>query len=106
MSSIWIGLTTFDRKLDALDAARRLIEQHLAACVQVEGPITSVFLWDGNYQENPEYRLVIKFPEERLAEVERCIHAQHSYQTPQWLAFPAERASEGYAAWVRDAAKG
>ncbi|MDP0501109.1 MAG: divalent-cation tolerance protein CutA [Verrucomicrobiota bacterium JB022] len=101
MAEIWIGYTTLEDEGQAEALAGRLVEQKLAACVQVEGPVRSFYRWQGELKREAEYRLVVKFPREKLVELERFIQREHPYDTPEWLAVPVERAAPEYARWVR-----
>ncbi|KAF0093036.1 MAG: periplasmic divalent cation tolerance protein [Puniceicoccaceae bacterium 5H] len=101
MAEIWIGFTTLDDQGKARELAAQLVEQKLAACVQLEGPVTSFFRWEGAAQQEQEYRLTIKFPREHLVDLERFLQKHHPYDTPEWMALPAERIDPAYARWAR-----
>lgn len=92
--------TTVGSRADAERLARLLVEQRLAACVQVEEGLVSFYRWDGRLCEDPEVRLTIKtLPalRERLA---AAFAEHHPYEVPQFTAWTTG-ASEAYAAWVR-----
>ena len=99
-NQILIGWTTTESKEDALLLARGLVENSLAACVQVDGPLTSTYRWEGVIETNEEWRLAVKFSADRAAELEKWLLANHPYDEPQWLAVNAEKASSGYENWV------
>ena len=65
-------LTTIDDKEAAGRIARVLVEQKLAACVQISA-INSIYSWDGEVQESPEYRLLAKTTDERYPALEDAI---------------------------------
>ena len=92
--------TTVGSRADALRLARALVERRLAACVQVEEGLTSVYRWKGQLCEDAEVRLVIKTLPEQLAALEAFFATEHPYELPQLVAVPA-RASAAYAQWVR-----
>ena len=92
--------TTFARREDALACAERLVRERLAACVQVDGPITSVYRWEGAVETADEYRCTCKTSRERAAACMAAIRATHAYQTPEVI-FSEVIASPAYAAWVR-----
>jgi len=86
---------------DAARLARGVIEARLAACVQVEGPVTAHYEWQGRREETPEYRLVFKFLPEQAAALEAWVLARHPYETPEWVVVRAEHVSEKYLSWAR-----
>lgn len=97
-----IGWTTTETRDDAQTLAAKLIDARLAACVQIDGPITSCYHWQGQVQRDEEYRLAVKFIQTREAEVRDFIEKHHPYDTPQWLALRADTASEAYEKWAQD----
>lgn len=96
-----IGWTTTETEIQARELADGLIAQRLAACVQIEGPITSVFRWEGKTESATEYRLAIKFLGTRHLEVETYLHNHHPYATPQWIVVRAEHVAEKYLSWAQ-----
>ncbi|MBI5256858.1 MAG: divalent-cation tolerance protein CutA [Burkholderiales bacterium] len=94
--------TTTATQDEALRIARHLVEQGLAACVQLE-PIDSVYRWDGVLQQGPEVRLVAKTTETRYPAVEAAIRALHPYELPDIHAVVLDRVFEPYAQWVAQA---
>jgi periplasmic divalent cation tolerance protein len=84
--------------------ARQLLDSGLAACVQVDGGITSFYRWAGRSCEDPEVRLVIKTLPECEAGLYALFAAHHPYDVPQFVATPA-RASAAYAKWVRESVR-
>lgn len=100
MSDYLQVLTTTSSRDEALDIARRLVDEQLAACVQVGGPITSVYRWEGKIETGEEWTCVAKTRRELYPRVEAAITAAHSYDTPQILAVPIEAGSAKYLAWL------
>lgn len=98
--ALLLALTTVATQAQAQDLARHLVEARLAACVQLQA-IESVYRWDGAVQHEPEWRLLIKSTLEAEPALQAAVLARHPYDTPAWLAWPAERASEAFAAWVQ-----
>jgi periplasmic divalent cation tolerance protein len=92
--------TTLGSRADALRLAHRVIERRLAACVQVEEGLTSVYRWQGEVCEEPEVRLVIKTLPEHAAALHALLAEVHPYDLPQFLAVRMT-ASGPYANWVR-----
>ncbi len=96
-----IAWTTVETESQAEALAAGLIGARLAACVQVEGPVTSHFRWEGQVHRAREYRLTIKFLPERQLEVEAWMTGRHPYQTPEWVVVQAESVAEKYLSWAR-----
>jgi periplasmic divalent cation tolerance protein len=88
---------TFD---DAQIIARALVTRRLAACVQVGGPVTSTYYWQGNLESSQEWLCVIKTAESRYAEVEAAIRELHSYELPEIVAVPIVAGSQAYLDWL------
>jgi periplasmic divalent cation tolerance protein len=94
----WTTVATPD---DASRLAQGAVEAHLAACVQVDGPVTSHYRWDGKIESAQEYRLMFKLLPEQAGELEAWIRDRHPYQTPEWIVVRAEHVSEKYLSWAR-----
>jgi periplasmic divalent cation tolerance protein len=92
--------TTVGSLADAQRLGRILIERRLAACVQIEEGLTSLYRWEGRECEDPEVRLTIKTLPDCAAALEALFAEHHPYEVPQFLAWPL-RASAAYHAWVR-----
>ena len=93
--------TTFPTRQDAVACGTRLVEQGLAACVQIEGPLTSVYRWHDAVQTAEEFACRWKTIPFKLAECEVAIRAAHPYDTPEILVSFC-RGSADYAAWVQE----
>lgn len=93
--------TTFSSREAAEACGRRLVELRLAACVQVEGPVTSLYRWRGAVETAVEWRCVCKTTGEREAECVAAILVAHDYDTPQ-IAVARLAGSPAYAAWIRE----
>lgn len=96
-----IGWTTVETREQAEAIAAGLVEERLAACVQVEGPIRSHYRWEGKMEVTEEYRLAIKFIPLRHLELEAWLFSRHPYDTPQWLVVRAEHVAEKYLSWAQ-----
>ena len=95
-------ITTGDSRESLERLARELVERRLAACCQLEGPVTSIYRWQGSVETGEEYRCFIKTTEHRYAEVERFLLEHHPYDQPQIVALLSERVERGYEHWVRE----
>ncbi len=88
-------VTTTDSKAAAQHIAAALVERRLAACVQVLGPITSTFRWEGKIQTAEEWMCVVKTRRGLYAVVESAIRELHSYEVPEIVATPVGRSEPG-----------
>ena len=80
--------------------ARRLVEERLAACVNILPGVTSVYAWKGEVNEDEELLLVIKSRAGRYAELERAVVELHPYELPEVVAVPVSDGLPGYLAWI------
>jgi periplasmic divalent cation tolerance protein len=94
-------LTTLRTEVQAVSMARELVEARAAACVQVVGPITSVYRWEGETREEHEYLCLMKVPGERLEALVSAVRERHPYDTPEVAALPCTFVDERYLAWAR-----
>jgi periplasmic divalent cation tolerance protein len=99
MSAI-IVITTTESEDEAKQIARGLVEERLAACVQIAGPITSIYRWEGAVEEAAEYLCLVKTRADLFERVEAAIRDRHSYDLPEIIAVPVERGSEAYLDWL------
>lgn len=95
-------LTTAGSEEEAERIASRLLEQRLAACVQVAGPIVSRYRWKGAVERTTEWHCLAKTEAALYEEVEAAIRAAHSYEEPEILAIPVLAGSSGYLSWVSE----
>lgn len=84
----------------ARELARRILDQHLGACVQIDTGVESLYRWQGAICEEPEVRLAIKTLPACEAALRALFAQWHPYQLPQFVAVTGQ-ASEQYARWVR-----
>ena len=93
--------TTVGSREQAQVLARALVERRLAACVQVEPGVQSLYRWQGKVCDDPEVRLVIKTLPGCEAALQALFKSHHPYELPQFLC-SRMAASAGYAEWVRN----
>jgi periplasmic divalent cation tolerance protein len=104
MSTIAI-MTTTDSRDEARSIAAALVERKLAACAQISS-IQSFYTWEGEVQDDDEFRVLIKTTKARYADVEAAILELHSYDLPAIVAFEITHAYGPYADWVADSVSG
>jgi len=95
-------MTTTDQEDEAAHLARLLVERRLAACVQIVGPVTSHYWWQGELEQDTEWLCVIKTRGELLDAVVETLHREHSYDTPEITATPIVGGSDRYLDWIRE----
>ncbi len=100
-SPLLVAWTTVAALDDANRLARGAVAAGLAACVQVDGPVTSHYCWKGAQEASPEYRLAFKVPAGCADALEAWVLANHPYETPEWVAVSAERVAEKYLSWAQ-----
>ncbi|MGO8747303.1 MAG: divalent-cation tolerance protein CutA [Thermoguttaceae bacterium] len=93
-------LTTTGRNDDAERIATMLVDERLAACVQVLGPIGSTYRWKNEIENAQEWLCLIKTRMDLYAEVEKAIRAAHPYEEPEIVAVPIVTGSASYLAWI------
>jgi periplasmic divalent cation tolerance protein len=92
--------TTTETHEQATQIARTLVEARLAACVQVTGPIQSIYRWQGAICETSEFRCTIKSCKRLTARLIDCIARHHPYETPEILITDITSGSSSYATWL------
>ncbi len=77
-----------------------LLEQRLAACVNILAPCRSVYRWKGAVQHDEEHPMLIKTSAERYPALEQALRREHPYELPEIIAVPIERGLSAYLDWV------
>lgn len=93
--------TTVDDRGVATSIARALVDERLAACVQVLGPIESTYRWEGAVEGASEWLLLVKTTDDAWPTLSARLATLHPYREPEVIALPVTRGSEGYLGWVR-----
>ena len=102
MSDLIQVITTVDTKEAADALASELVKLRLAACVQIDGPINSIYRWQGEIETAQEFRLMIKTRRGVYNDVEQAIRGHHSYDVPEIVAVPVVVASASYSDWLNE----
>jgi periplasmic divalent cation tolerance protein len=86
--------------------ARVLVDERLAACVNVLAPMTSVYRWQGAVEHETEQQLIIKTTHDAVDALWDVLRARHPYDTPEFVVVPIIDGSEDYLAWVARETRG
>jgi periplasmic divalent cation tolerance protein len=99
-------LTTAGSREQAGAIAAALVERRLAACVQISGPIASIYRWRGAIENAEEWHCLAKTAASHLDAVETAIRELHSYDQPEIIATPIVAGSAGYLRWIDESLGG
>lgn len=102
MTNARIVLTTVGLKDEAERLGEELVERGLAACVNIVGPIRSIYRWKQKLQNEQEYLLLIKTTTGRTAQLQSVMKKLHPYELPEFVQVSVESGSEEYLAWLAD----
>jgi periplasmic divalent cation tolerance protein len=94
--------TTLPDRDAAHRLGRRLVEERLAACAQVVGPVSSVYWWQGEVEAAGEWYCHLKTVASRVEALMARIRELHPYDTPEILAVPVSEADAAYLRWLTD----
>lgn len=104
MSQYIMITTTFDNKDEANKMIDLLLEQRLVSCCQLSN-ITSSYHWKGKIEKAEEYLLQMKTKKELYKEIEKVILNNHSYETPQLVAYDIVDGYNEYLKWIENETK-
>ncbi len=102
MSDPIVVLVTCGSEEEALKIANALVEEHLAACVNLVAPIRSIYRWEGKIWDEKEWLLIIKTQRQRFEELEKKVKSLHSYSVPEIISLPITEGSSAYLNWIRE----
>src|SRR5919106_5294346 len=100
MTDLVIVLTTMPDDDRADELARALVDERLAACVNVLGPMSSTYRWRQTVEHEAERQLVIKTARHRVPALKQRIRELHPYELPELIVIPIEDGSDAYLQWV------
>jgi periplasmic divalent cation tolerance protein len=98
--TVRIVLSTAGSADEAARIAHILVEERLAACVNIVPGVWSIYAWKGDVHDDQEWLLVIKTHLDRLEPLESRLTALHSYETPEFLVLVPESGSRAYLLWM------
>ncbi len=93
--------TTVEHQADANRLATEIVSQRLAACVQISGPIFSVYQWKGFIHSGQEFGLKLKVASDGLANAVAFLRANHPYELPEIIVNQVKASTE-YAQWINE----
>ena len=102
---VYITFIMSTHEQEALKIARHLVENQLAACVNIVPQIESVYRWQGKVESAREWLLLIKSTADRFDDVRDAIRELHSYDLPECIAITIEDGSMEYLEWIGESVK-
>jgi len=95
-----VVFSTFPNPEKAAEVARTLVSEQLAACVNLLGPVRSIYRWDGAVQDDTETLAVIKTTRQRFEAMRTRLVELHPYEVAEVVAMPVEAGNAPYLDWV------
>ena len=102
MPEFIIVFATCGSEEEALKIANSLVEERLAACVNLISPVRSIYRWEGKIWDEKEWILIIKTQKERFGELERKVKSLHSYSVPEIIGLPIVEGASSYLNWLEE----
>ena len=103
MTDKYLVLVTCASAAEGKRIARAVVEQRLAACVNVlPGAVTSIYRWKGRVESAQERLLLIKTTRKRLRKLQAAVERLHSYKVPEFIALPIAAGSRAYLGWLEE----
>ena len=101
MKPVLVYMTTKD-KAEARDIGRYLVQNNLAACVNILDHMNSMYVWKGEFQDDQETVVFAKTTQERVAELIEAVKARHSYECPCIVTMPLMDGNPEFIQWISD----
>ena len=95
-----IVLTTLPGDFEIRTFARTLVEERLAACVNLLPPMDSVYRWEGQVEQETERQMIIKTSRDRVVALWDRIRELHPYETPEFVVLSIQDGSDAYLRWI------
>jgi len=105
MSDKRLLLTTTASREDAQSIAHTLVSHRIAACVNIVGPIESIYRWKGEVEVAQEYMLIIKTSAERVPTLREELRRVHPYELPELVEFGIEGGLPEYLDWIGESVR-
>jgi periplasmic divalent cation tolerance protein len=97
-----IALTTLPADADAGEFGRTLVDERLAACVNLLPVMESIYRWEGKIEFEAERQLIIKTTSDRVSDLWDRVRELHPYEVPEFVVIPILDGNEAYLKWIRD----
>lgn len=101
MSDLRLVHSTVESRENAKTLANQLVENRLAACVHLGGPVDSVYVWEGSVCREEEVTFTAKTTDERLEETLDFLRDHHPYDCPELLVTNVDQADDEYEDWAK-----
>ena len=105
MADAIVVLTTVGSEDQAIRMAEELVDGRLAACVNIQSAVRSIYRWKGKIWDDEEFLLVIKTTKPAFGAVRDAIKALHSYELPEIIALPITEGDQGALEWITRSAQ-
>ena len=105
MTSAIVVLVTVGSEQEAETIATALLEERLAACVNVASPVRSLYRWEGRIADDREWQLIIKTQARLFEALAARVRALHSYDVPEIIALPVLAGTTDYVDWIQSETK-
>ena len=93
---------TIDNRSSAEEIARTLIDEKLAACVQILGPVISFYQWQGRLEQSIEFLCLVKTEKSLYSNLEQRIKTLHPYEIPEIISIDIADIESNYSEWIHD----
>jgi periplasmic divalent cation tolerance protein len=100
-----VVMTTLPADADGSAFGRALLEEHLAACVNVLAPMDSVYRWEGRVEEETERQVIIKTTRDRLNALWDRVRELHPYEVPEFIVLAIADSNEAYLKWIGESTR-
>lgn len=100
-----VVFVTVNGEEQGLKIARAVVEEKLAACASILGPVRSVYWWDGAVQDEPELLLMMKTQRSLFDKLREAVLKLHSYEVPEIIALPIVDGHAPYLSWITDSTR-
>jgi periplasmic divalent cation tolerance protein len=100
-----VVLTTLPGDADGQAFGRALVEERLAACVNLLAPMESVYRWEGRVERETERQIIIKTSRERLTSLWDRVRELHPYEVPEFIVLAIADGNDAYLRWIGESTK-
>lgn len=102
MTDCMVVLITAPQEEEAATIAKTLIDERLAACVNIVKDIRSLYRWQGAVEDEGEVLMVVKTQERLFENLKNRVQQLHSYSVPEIIALPIVKGFENYVQWIKE----